>query len=75
MAKSKWEEIEVGDFFTANINMGVDTLLYQKIAQKNTSQEVGNAVLLNTGEVCNIYINPETTFEKVEVTFSFKPTE
>jgi hypothetical protein len=72
MANVKWDKLEVGDFFTANINMGQDTLLYQKI---NTPGMLHNTILLNSGEICNLYIGPETTFEKVEVTFSIKPTE
>jgi hypothetical protein len=72
MAQVKWEKIEAGDFFTANINMGQDTLLYQKIRVPDV---LHNAVLLNTGELCNLYIGSDTTFEKVEVTFDIKPTE
>lgn len=72
MANVKWDKLNVGDFFTANINMGQDTLLYQKIEHESLYH---NAVLLNTGQICNLYIGPETTFEKVEVTFSLKPTE
>lgn len=72
MANAKWEDISIGDFFTANINMGQDTLLFQKIEVEGIHH---NAVLLNKGELCNLYIGPETTFEKVEVTFSIKPTE
>lgn len=72
MAKVKWDKLEAGDFFTANINMGQDTLLYQKIEQESLYQ---NAVLLNTGQICNLHISPDATFEKVEVTFSLKPTE
>lgn len=72
MANTKWDKLKVGDFFTANIKMGIDTLLYQKIEQEDVFH---NAVLLNTGQVCNLYIGPKTTFEKVEVTFDIKPTE
>jgi len=72
MASVNWNKLEVGDFFTANINMGQDTLLYQKIQAPGV---LHNAVLLNTGEICNLYIAPDSKFEKVEVTFSFKPTE
>jgi len=73
MANVKWNDLNVGDFFTANINMGQDTLLYQKIDIPDGIFH--NAVLLNTGKLCNLYIGPDTAFEKVEVTFSFKPTE
>ena len=69
---TKWNDIQVGDFFTANINMGIDTLLYQKISCKGSLQEQCNAVLLNTGELCNIYIGSESEFHKVEVTFEIK---
>ena len=72
MASVKWDNLQAGDFFTANINMGQDVLLYQKIKQDGIFH---NAVLLNTGEICNLYISDNTTFEKVEVTFSIKPTE
>lgn len=73
MANVKWDKLQVGDFFTANINMGQDTLLYQKIEIPNSV--LHNAILLNEGKLCNLYIGPETTFEKVEVTFEIKPTE
>lgn len=69
---TKWEDIKVGDFFTANINMGEDTLLYQKVAKKNDTQGVYNAVLLNTGELCNIYIGSKSKFQTVEVAFDIK---
>lgn len=72
MASVKWNKLNVGDFFTANINMGQDTLLYQKIEPSGVFY---NAMLLNTGKLCNLYIGPDATFEKVEVTFSLKPTE
>lgn len=72
MANVKWEDLSVGDFFTANINMGVDTLLYQKI---NETDKGHNAVLLNKGELSCLYIDSNKTFEKVEVTFDIKPTE
>ena len=52
--------------------MGQDTLLFQKIEQEDVFH---NAVLLNSGQVCNLYVGPETAFEKVEVTFDIKPTE
>lgn len=72
MANVKWSELKEGDFFTANINMGEDTLLYQKIDQFGTFY---NAVLINEGKLCYLHIGPETAFEKVEVTFDIKPTE
>lgn len=72
MANVKWDKLKVGDFFTANINMGQDTLLYQKVEAPGL---LHNAVLLNKGTVCNLYVGPDTTFEKVEVTFDIKPIE
>jgi hypothetical protein len=71
MASVEWDKLKVGDFFSANINMGEDTLLYQKIQPTNTGY---NATLLNNGELCYLYTDNQT-FEKVEVTFSIKPTE
>jgi len=73
MANVKWDKLEVGDFFTTNFNMGEDAPLYQKIEIPNSAFH--NAIHLNKGRLCNLYIGPETTFEKVEVTFSIKPTE
>jgi hypothetical protein len=72
MANVKWNKLKPGDFFTVDINISNEPLLYQKIKQESLYH---NAILLNTGEICNLYIGPETAFEKVEVTFSFKPTE
>lgn len=72
MAKSNWNDLSVGDFFTANVNMGEDTLLYQKI---NNTEKGYNAILLNKGVLSCISTDSLATFEKVEVTFSFKPTE
>jgi hypothetical protein len=71
MANVEWDKLRDGDFFTANINMGEDTLLYQKIKSINAGY---NAVLLNTGELSCLYTENQT-FEKVEVTFSIKPIE
>jgi hypothetical protein len=74
MANVKWPELQVGDFFTASIDNGEHNLLYQKIRVTDGGY---NAVLLNTGELCQLYVpvNSNKTFEKVEVTFDFKPTE
>jgi hypothetical protein len=72
MAKSNWNDLSVGDFFTANINMGEDTLLYQKI---NDTEKSYNAILLNKGLLCCLATDSLATFEKVEVTFDIKPTE
>jgi hypothetical protein len=73
MANAKWDKLKVGDFFTVDIAISKEPLLYQKIEVLNSM--LHNTVLLNTGELCNLYIGPETTFEKVEVTFDIKPTE
>lgn len=72
MANVKWSDLLAGDFFTVNINMGQDSLLYQKI---NETEKGYNAVLLNSGQLCSVATSTFTSFEKVEVTFSFKPTE
>ena len=73
MANVNWDKLKVGDFFSVNINMGQDTLLYQKIKQIDGGY---NAVLINSGDLCQLYIpaDSDKTFEKVEVTFSLKPT-
>ena len=73
MANVNWDKLKVGDFFSANINMGQDTLLYQKIKQTDGGY---NAVLINSGDLCQLYIpaDSDKTFEKVKVTFSLKPT-
>ena len=73
MANSKWDKLKVGDFFAVDMAISEGPLLYQKIQVPNNV--LYNAILLNTGEVCNLYIGPETAFEKVEVTFAIKPTE
>lgn len=64
--KVKWNKINVGDFFFVEFEeMG--TLLYQRI----TERDGYNAVLLNTGELCQIYTSEhsEKLYEKVTVTF------
>jgi hypothetical protein len=72
MAKSKWSNIKVGDFFISNIDIEGNTHLYQKIDDTKTGGY--NAVLLNTGDLCNLYISADTTnFQKVTVTFDYKP--
>ena len=72
MAKSKWVDIEVGDFFVSDCQVDNKPYLYQKVDSKKANGY--NAVLLNTGELCNLYIssNPETAFQKVEVTFEIQ---
>ena len=71
MSNVNWDMLKEGDFFAANVSYQSDTLLYQKI--KPTSSGY-NTVLLNTGELCCVYTDNQN-FEKVEVTFSIKPTE
>jgi hypothetical protein len=71
MANVKWDMLNEGDFFAANVSYQPDTLLYQKIKPTGSGY---NAVLLNTGELCCVYTDNQN-FEKVEVTFSLKPTE
>jgi hypothetical protein len=73
MAKSKWVDIEVGDFFVPECQDDNNRpFLYQKVDSKKANGY--NAVLLNTGELCNLYIgsNHETAFQKVEVTFEIQ---
>ena len=38
MANVKWSDLFVGDFFTPNIHMGEDTLLYQKVNNSDSSK-------------------------------------
>ncbi len=66
-----FKELEVGDFFVVNISDESLPHLYQKIKQTNNGY---NAVLINTGELCQLYISAdsEQTFEKVEVDFEIK---
>lgn len=72
MANVKWDKLKPGDFFAIDISFSKEPLLYQKIKQESLYH---NAILLNEGTLCNLYIGPETAFEKVEVTFDIKPTE
>jgi hypothetical protein len=72
MANAKWSELQAGDFFTANINMGKDTTLYQKLDHK---ARPFNAVVVNKGDVCVIADSDFNTYERVQVTFEIKPTE
>lgn len=65
-----FDQLKAGDFFTANINMGQDILLYQKIDQGSMFSH--NAILLNTGNLCKLYTGPNATFEKVEVQFEIR---
>jgi len=64
--KVVWDKIEQGDFFFIEIE-DFGSLLYQRIQEKDGY----NAVLLNTGELCQLYTaNPKTLYHKVTVTFS-----
>jgi hypothetical protein len=75
MAHVKWDKLKEGDFFISETLKDLHgTLLYQKIKQTGTGY---NAVLLNSGELCQLYIpaDSDKTFQKVEVTFDIKPTE
>ena len=74
MAKSKWVDLEVGDFFALK---NQDTFyntepysLYQKICDR---AKPFNAVLINTGDLCCIYESSAQYFERVEVAFEIKP--
>lgn len=73
MANVNWDKLKVGDFFSVALNSEPNPLLYQKIKQTDGGY---NAVLINSGELCQLYIpaDSDKTFEKVEVTFSLKPT-
>ena len=72
MANVKWPDLLVGDFFTVNIDMGEEALLYQKI---NETEKGYNAILINEGHLCCIATDSLATYTKVEVTFNIKPTE
>jgi hypothetical protein len=72
MAKVKWKDLVTGEFFTANINMGQDILLYQKLDHK---ARPFNAVHINSGTVCVIAETDTNTYERVQVTFDIKPIE
>jgi hypothetical protein len=71
MANVRWDMLKEGDFFAVNLSFQSDMLLYQKIKSTGSGY---NAVLLNTGDLCCVYTDNQN-FEKVEVTFSCKPTE
>ena len=72
MANVKWSELQAGDFFTANINIGQDTILYQKLEHKARPY---NAVVVNKGEVCVIAETDFNNYERVKVAFDIQPTE
>ena len=72
MATAKWRDLEAGDFFTANINMGQDIVLYQKLDHK---ARPFNAVHVNSGSVCVIADTDFNNYERVQVAFDIKPTE
>lgn len=75
MKKSDWKKIKIGDFFVADMKLNGQTLLYQKIDE--TKVKDYNAILLNTGELVNIFISPlkNEHFQKVEVTFDVTPID
>ena len=59
-----WEELKIGDFFqTLNC---ANNHIYQKI--DSNLQHPFNCVLINKGEICNIYTHNQH-FSKVEVAF------
>ena len=70
--KTHWDKIKVGDFFIPDFTLNKDTLLYQKIDKYKSSGF--NAILINTGELSRVFINPELKehFQKVEVSFDVK---
>lgn len=72
MANAKWRDLEAGDFFTANIKMGQDIVLYQKLDHK---ARPFNAVNVNSGSVCVIADTDINNYERVQVAFDIKPTE
>jgi hypothetical protein len=71
--KVPFKKLEVGDFFSIDIDLGSgkNTMLYKKI--KDSSDNY-NAVLINTGELCQLYIpaDSDKMFEKVEVHFEIR---
>lgn len=69
MVRTSLKDLLVGDFFTAPNPNGDEPLLYQKIQPF----EHANSVLLNTGQLCNVYDG--YPFQSVTVTFDIKPTE
>jgi hypothetical protein len=72
MAQCTWEKLNVGDFFTPTFQINEDeVLLYQKIQETDKGF---NALLLNKGLLCCLFTSGQL-YEKVEVTFSLKPTE
>jgi hypothetical protein len=63
--KVTWDKIYPGDFFF--LEMGeLGQLLYQRITDKNGY----NAVLLNNGELCQIYPMTGKLYHKATVTFN-----
>lgn len=72
--KVPFDKLKVGDFFAVYIDLGAgeNTYLYQKVKDPSSNY---NAVLLNTGELCQIFVSADSnqTFEQVEVHFEAKP--
>ena len=64
----EFDKLEAGDFFYFTSNEEYGMLLYQKITPKNDY----NVVLLNTGQLCNIYTEGKL-YQKAQVSFDIKP--
>jgi hypothetical protein len=73
--KNKWKDIEVGDFFTVNLKLDSNSLIYQKVDEVKCCGY--NAFLLNTGQLCFLYINSEDfdQFKKIELNIEIKDYE
>lgn len=65
--KVTWDKLQQGDFFFVEYEE-YGSLIYQKISEKNGY----NAVLLNSGELCQIYTSSESNnlYNKVTVSFN-----
>lgn len=61
--KVKWDEMKQGDFFVEYIEDEI--LIYQKI----TNTPNYNAVLLNKGLLCNLYISRDRYYNKEDIEF------
>jgi hypothetical protein len=63
--KVTWDKIYPGDFFFLEMEE-LGQLLYQRINDKNGY----NVVLLNSGELCQIYPTTDKLYHKATVTFN-----
>jgi len=63
--KVTWDKLQQGDFFFIEFEE-YGSLIYQKISEKHGY----NTVLLNTGELCQIYASPDKLYNKVTVSFN-----